>query len=516
MGDIAKNNQRIAKNTLMLYIRMFFVMLVSLYTVRIVLRVLGEENYGIYNVVGGIVVMFSFISKTLAAASQRYFAFEIGRNDYYKLRQVFSITLVLYTIVILIIVLLAETLGLWYLHNKLVIPDNRLYAAEWVFQLSIISFCITLFATPFQAMIIANERMNIYAFVGIVEVVLKLLLVLLLSKITNVDNLILYAILMLLCHLVVDSIYVIYSTKKLQGSNFHFYWEGKVAKEISSFSGWNLFGAISSVLRSQGINMLIGAFFNPVVNAARGLAYQINNALNSFSHNFYTAVRPQIIKLYAQENQKETINLVFRSSKFTFFLMEFLAVPIIIFINPILVFWLDDVPEYTELFSILVIITALIDSLSHPFMALSQATGRVSLYQSVVGTITIMNLPFSWVLLHYGFPPQSTMYVAIALSIVAMIARVLIIKKLVGISIGQFIVDVISYLVLTSSLIAAISLLIKRFIYDVHPNIILLFASMAISVLFAIGVIYLLGLNKRERAVIWRMVENRIHMLRGK
>ncbi len=510
MTDVSSNNKRLAKNTLMLYVRMLLVMFVSLFTVRLVLHILGEQDYGIYNVVGGIVVMFSFLSKTLAAASNRYFAFYIGKNDNELLGQVFSVTFRLYLIVIFIIILLVETLGLWFLYNKMTIPPERLIAAEWVFHFSVISFSLTLFATPFQAMIIAHEEMNVYAFVGVLEVLLQLFMVILISRSDSYDILVLYALIMLLNRVVVEGVYFLYSYVKYPVCHIIAYWNSSLAKEIASFSAWNLFGAISNIIRSQGINILINTFFNPAINAARGLAYQVNQALNVFSSNFYTAVRPQITKYYAQNNQKETLHLVFRSSKMTFYLLFFLAAPLLIFIEPVLSFWLENVPDYTSTFTKLVICVAILDALSHPLMALAQATGQVKLYQFIVGSLTILNLPISWFFLYLGYSATSTMVVALALSLIALFARLLVLYHIINFPLKSYFHSVIMSISKTSVVILVVIYLIKRFIYDFEPNYIFLFISLCISVFLSILLIYTLGSTNDEKLAIKSFVSSRI------
>ena len=429
MSPKAENNKRIARNTLMLYFRMGLVLLISLYVSRVVLKVLGEDDYGIYNVVGGVVVMFSFLSRTLASASQRYFAYELGRGDHEKLNRIFNINLLLFCIVIGIIFVLAETVGLWFLHHKMTISAERMYAANWIYQFSILSFCTNLIAIPYQAVIIAREKMHFYAFVGIMEALLNLTFALLLSLLKwNSDRLIIYGALMLVVHVTTNSGYVIVSRKRFEETKIKYYWEREQVREIVSYSGWNLFGAIASVVRSQGINLLINVFFNPAINAARGLSYQVNNALNQFASNFYTAVRPQVTKYYAQGDKSATFSLVFSSSKFCFFLLLLGAVPVLTFPHEVLDIWLVDIPRYTELFVLLVIIIGLIDSISNPLMTLAQATGKVKVYQSVVGGIIILNLPISWVFLHCGFSAEYTMYVAIVVAMLALFTRLTILK----------------------------------------------------------------------------------------
>lgn len=501
-------NNRVLKNTIALYIRMLFVMLISLYTSRIVLDVLGEQDYGIYNVVGGIVVMFAFLSRTLASASQRYFAFELGRKDLYRLNKFFNITLILYLIIVAVIVILAESIGIWYINNVMIIPPERVVAAKWVFQVSVLSFCITILATPFQAIIIANERMGIYAVVGILEASIHLGLILLLKyKDFSIDLLIAYSILMLLNVVINQSIYVFYSRARFKSEvKFKWEWDKGLALEMLSYSWWNIFGAVANIVRSQGINMLLNAFFSPVVNAARGIAYQVNNALNSFANSFYTAVRPQVTKLYAQQKIDSTISLVTKSSKLTFYLLLFLAAPVLALTEQLLGLWLVSVPEYTVLFTRLVIVVALIDSLSHPIMTLAQATGRVALYQIVVSFLIMLILPISWVFLKNGFPPSSALYVSIVISGVCLFARLFIIHYLVpAFSIIGYLRDVLLIISLSAVLTICWSIACKYFLLK-SDSVIILLAVFALSVIGNIVIIYLVGMNAQERSLAISML----------
>jgi len=507
----ADNNKRIAKNTFMLYVRMGLVMLISLYTARVVLSVLGEEDYGIYNVVGGVVVMFSFLSRTLASASQRFFAFELGRGDYDKLNKIFNINLVLFAIVIGIVILLAETIGLWFLHAKMTIPNERMYAADWIYQFAVLSFCTNLIAIPYQATIIARERMNFYAIVGIVEAFLNLAFVLLLKFMNwSVDVLIVYGALMLVVHIITNGSYVVVARHRFEETKWKFYWEKRQVKEIISYSGWNLFGAVAGIIRSQGINILINVFFNPAINAARGLSYQVNNALNQFASNFYTAVKPQVTKYYAQGDRSATMSLVFSSSKFSFYLLLFLAVPVIVFSHEILDVWLVDIPDYTELFMVLVVIIGLIDAISNPLMTLAQATGKVKLYQAVVGSIIIMNLPLSWLFLHFGYPAEYTMYVAILVAITALVSRMFILKKIDDFPVGRFLNNVLLKLLLTSLCALSLTWIIKRYIFCDSSNLWNLLGCICLSVLVTILAIVFIGFNARERNAIKGIVMSKL------
>lgn len=510
MAKEVSNNKLIAKNTIALYVRMLFAMIVSLYTSRVVLEYLGETDYGIQNVVAGIVTMFAFLSNTLASASQRYFAFELGRNNISRLQKIFSLTTLLYLIVIAIIVLLAETVGIWFVNEKMCISADRLYAANVVFQLSILSFCVTIFATPYQAIIIARERMDVYALVGILDAVLHLLFVLFLQYfISNYDCLIAYGFVMLLYKCICQFLYVYYASSKFKESKFVFCWDGSLAKEMLSYSAWNVFGAVAQICRSQGINMLISVFFLPVVNAARGIAYQVENALNVFATNFYTAVRPQVTKRYASGDVNSAMSLVYSSSKFTYFLLAFVSVPMIVFIEHIIGIWLVKVPELAPVFTKLVIIMALIDSLSNPLMTIMQATGKVKIYQLVTGTLVLLNFPISWIFLYCGYSAEYTMYVGILIALISLLSRLIIVKHYVGFSLRKYFKYVLTRVVIVTFCALLISQTISVLILS-DLSIFNVLSSYTLSVLVTIGLIYFIGLTKDEREVITQIIQKRI------
>lgn len=512
MTDISSDNKRIAKNTLMLYIRMFFTMIVSLYTTRVVLKALGEQDYGIYNVVGGIVVMFSFLSRVLASASQRFFAFELGRKNHERLKQVFSITQILYVFVIVIIIIAAESLGLWFLHSKATIPAERMVAANWIFQFSVISFSLHLFTTPYQADIIAREKMDVYAFIGILEAVLHLLLALALQFIPfSKDILIVYGLMVLFNAMIVNGSYIGYALRKYEESHFKYFWDTKLAREILSYSGWNLFGAVAGVARSQGINMLINVFFNPAINAARGIAYQINSAINQFANNFYTAVRPQVTKNYAKGDIRATLSLVFSSSKLTYYLLLFVAVPIMVFASPILELWLEKVPDHTLLFTELVIIVALVDSLSNPLITLAQATGKVAVYQFVVGSLLLLNLPISYIFLKLGYPAEVTMVVAIAIAVLSLLARLIILRRLVQFPVRRYTVQVLLKISVPTVISFGLVYILKIAVFPSIDSAAFLLLKLVTAVGLTIGAILLTGLNKSEKDMLKNAVLNKIN-----
>ncbi len=510
------NSRRLAKNTLLLYFRQILIMAVSLYTVRVVLATLGAEDYGIYNVVAGVVTMFGFLSGAMASSSQRYFSYDLGKKDSEHLKTTFSVTFQIYLVIAFFVAVLAETLGLWFVNTKLVIPSERMIAANWIFQGAVVSFLLSLITSPYMASIIAHENMNIYAYASIIEVLLKLGIVFLL-KVLPYDKLIVYGLLLATVSLINTSIYRLYCYKSYGECKFRFLRDRKLFKEIVSYSGWNLFGNIAGIFKNQGINILLNLHFGTLVNAARGIASQVNSAVVTFSGNFSTALRPQIIKTYAANKKEETMNLVFRGCKFTFFLMYIFTLPLCLEMNSILALWLKNPPEYAVLFTQLVLMDALIDSISYPLMTLAQATGKIRLYQSVVGGILLFNLPVSFAVLKQGAPAYSVMLVAIALSITAFIIRLFIVSHLSGLGIRRFVVDTI---LPCAGVVICSAILPVLFVLFIKESFLRMFASVFICGISTIASILFVGMTKNERNAvvqkIYSVMRNLIQRLKTK
>jgi O-antigen/teichoic acid export membrane protein len=502
----SENNKRIAKNTLMLYFRMLLIMAVNLYTVRIVLKTLGVVDYGIYNVVGGVVVMFSFLSGTMASASERFFAFELGRNDYIQLKRTFSLTVTTYVLLSIIILILAETLGLWFLNTQLVIPVQRMDAANWIYQFAVLSFITTIMTIPYQASIIAHENMNVYAYVSIIEAFLKLGIVYVLIYF-SVDKLKLYGSLIFISTSIITFMYRTVCIKKYKECHFKFYWNKKLFSTLISYSGWNLFGSVAGILNNQGINILLNIFFGPVVNAARAIAYQVNTAVNQFVSNFFMAVRPQITKHYAADEKPEMMKLIFQSSKLSYFLLLLLSMPVLLETNFILTLWLKRVPEYAVVFSRLVIISALIDSLSNSLVTAALATGKVKRYQMIVGGVLLLNLPISFLFLKFGFPPQTTLYLAIIFSIIGLFLRLWMLNNMIGISVFAFTKNVLVLVIAVS----AIAYILPIYISYIQVEGLTRFIIVGFTgLLTSIVAIYFIGLTKNERNYILQIIKNKI------
>jgi len=496
----SQNNRRIAKNTLMLYFRMILTMVVSLYTSRVILNTLGFEDYGIYNVVGGVVSMFTFFNSAMSSATQRFLSYEIGRGDFVQLRKTFNATKIIHIGIAVLIFILAETVGLWFVKTYLVIPAERLEAAIWVYHFSVLSFMVSVIQVPYNATIIAHERMNVYAYVSIIEVTLKLLIVFMLTWITF-DKLKIYGILYFCVVFIIAAIYRLYTRRNFQESRFKVVKDKKLYKTLISYSGWNLFGNIASVAKGQGVNILLNIFFGPVVNAARGIAMQVQTAVNSFVTNFQMAVNPQIIKSYASEEREYMTSLVIRSSKFSFYLLLLLSLPIIIEIDQILKFWLKTVPDYSSIFTILVLVIVLIDCVSGPLMTAIQATGKIKVYQSVVGSLLILILPISYFFLKQGYSPEITLYVNIVISIVALFFRLYLVWKLLEFPVLRFAKEII----LKNIIIVLLSLSLPLFIrYFMEENLIRLIVIVFVTLIWNATIIFVIGLLKSEKAIVIR------------
>jgi O-antigen/teichoic acid export membrane protein len=503
-----QNNKRIAKNTLMLYFRMILTMLVSLYTSRVVLNTLGVEDYGIYNVVGGVVVMFGFLNSSMASATNRFLSFELGRKDYVRLRNIFSMSVNIHSIIALVIFLLAETVGLWFLNTQLKIPAARFNAAFWVYQFSVLSFMVSIVRVPYNSMIIAHERMNIYAWMSIIEVVLKLLIVYLLL-IVSFDKLKLYSALTFLVTLLISVIYAVYCLRKFNEAKYRFYWEPQLFKQVFSHSGWMLFGTTANMLSTQGINMLMNIFFGVTVNAARAIAYQIQGAVNTFVSNFMMAVNPQIIKLYAQNDMDIMYKLVFRASRYSFYLFFVMALPVLMLTETFLTWWLKIVPEFAVLFTRLTIIDLGFTVFYGPLATINQATGKIKNYQLAI-TILFLTI-FASTLIAYkvGMPSYTAFIIMIITSVIGVFMRLLIIKRQIQFSISLYIRNVLYKTFSVAILSIPLPLLLlKSFGNDFLQFIIVGLASV-LSVTISVWVV---GMEESERSFF----RQKIKMLKSK
>jgi O-antigen/teichoic acid export membrane protein len=423
------NNKRIIKNTLFLYIRMIFTIGVNLYTSRLVLETLGIEDYGIYNIVAGVIVMFGFLNASMSGATSRFLTFELGKGNRKSLLKTFSASLTVHFIIAGIIFILGETFGLWWMNTKLVINPTKLYAAQWVYQFSIISAIFSIIQVPYNAMIVAHEKMNIYAYIEIFNSSLKLGIILLLN-IINYDKLILYAFLILCASVFITIIYRICCIKIISPFKFNVKWNKEIILPMLQFSTWDLYGNMSVIAKTQGVNMLLNLFFGVLVNAAYGIANQVQCAVNSFSSNFLLAVRPQVMKYFASGEIEKMKSLMNNSSKFAFILMYLLELPFILECNFILHLWLKKVPEYALIFTQLNLIPSLIYTLCSPMVFAIHASGKIKGFSFITGTIYLSVIPFSYLFFKMGFSPIIPYILNIILMMILYIAVTLILQYL--------------------------------------------------------------------------------------
>lgn len=495
MLDATTNNKRIAKNTLLLYFRMLLMMIVSLYTSRIVLNALGVEDFGIYNVVGGVVAMFTIISGSLSAAISRFITFELGRGDSKNLKKIFSAAVTIQLFLSLLIVILIESVGVWFLNTKMTIPTDRLIAANWVLQFSIITFVVNLISVPYNAMIIAHERMSAFAYISIFEAVGRLTIAFLIV-VSPIDRLVFYAILMCVVAVIVRILYGRYCNKHFSECTYKFHWDEKILKSMFGFAGWNFIGAASSVLRDQGGNIVINLFAGPTVNAARGISVQVNNAITGFVQNFMTALNPQITKSYASGNENYMLTLIYQGARLSFYMLLFLSLPVLINTHYILGLWLKIVPEHAVHFVQLTLLFAMSESISNPLITAMLATGNIRNYQIVVGGLQMLNLPISYYLLRMGCIPETVMIVAICISQCCLAARLFMLRNMIGLSVKTYLKKVYGNVVLVTISSSILPLVLTNCMEESFFKFILLSFISAICTGFAI---YYVGCNKTER-----------------
>ena len=500
MTNHSENTKRIAKNTMMLYCRMLFSMLVSLYTSRVILNALGVEDYGIYNVVGGLVSMFSLISGSLSSSVSRFLTFELGRGDMNRLKLTFSTSLLIHIILAIVVLLLMETIGVWFLNNRMTIPLERLYAANWVFQASIFSFVLNLLSVPYNASIVAHERMGAFAYIGIMQVLLNLIIVLFVAYAPwKFDRLIVYSLLLVVIAISMRTIYWWYCRKNFEECRFKLSFDKQCWKEMSSFAGWNFIGCTAGLLKDQGVNILLNLFVGPVLNAARAIATSVNSAVAGFAGNFMMALNPQITKTYASGELKYCHSLVERGSRFSFFILFMIALPIFLETEFILTLWLKQYPEHTVNFVRLVLILTMIDVLSNTLINLQAATGKIRNYQLIVGGVLLLNFPLSYICLHMGFAPESTLIISILIAVVCMLLRLMFLRKMAQLSMRSYLKNVCIKVLLVATVASVLPVLLQHHIsYGWHRMLVV----GSLCILSSAFSIYFIGCSKGERQFI--------------
>lgn len=422
---------------------MVIVLLITLYTTRVVLKVLGVEDYGIYNVVCGFVSMFAVLNTSMSNGIQRFYNYEYGKNGEEGANKVYCLAVLIQVIIAVIVVILVESVGLWYLHNKMVIPSDRMFAAEWIFQFSILSFVFVILQAPYNAAIMAHERLDYFALLGIVDAVLKLGIVFLLPCLP-VDQLILYGILTASISLFNFSLSYVYCKRKFKEIRFRVLFDKQMFYSMLSFSGWNIFGSLSGMLKEQGINLILNFFFGPIVNAARGIANQLNGGLQSFVSNITMPVRPQVIQSYAKGDYSRTINLTFSISKLSCSFLYLCALPVIVEIDYILHLWLgDSIPEHTNTFVFIIILVSFVNNLNSAISGVIHASGKMMVYQVVSSLISIMCIPTSFLGLKYGLPPEFALIMVFVWATLSQCASLIIMKSVISYSILEYVKKVL-------------------------------------------------------------------------
>ncbi len=498
MTDTRLSNKRIAKNTILLYVRMLLLMLVSLYTSRVVLSTLGVSDFGIYGVVGGIVAMFTFINNAMATGTQRFLTYELGRGDQVRLRKVFSMSVNIHLLLAILVLLLAETVGLWFFYAKMVIPAARLTAAFWVYQFSVLATLVMILSVPYNAVIIAHEKMSAFAYISIFEVVAKLLIVYLLLF-SAWDRLIYYSALVLLVQLTVRFIYSYYCKKHFPESTYRWEPDRQLFREMVGFSGWNFWGNCAAMAFTQGLNLLLNMFFGPVVNAARAVAVQVQSAVFQFSSNFQVALNPQITKSYASGQWDYMHSLIFRSSKFTYLLLFVVSLPVFLKVDYILALWLKEVPPYSAIFLRLILCVTIVDAVANPFMTAAAATGRVKKYQTLVGSILLSILPISYVVLKFGGQPYSVFVVHLCVALIAFVVRLYVVRPMIRLSVSAYVQQVL-FPLLAFTLVGVIPPACYNWYSDDSflSLVLVVLLNICSTVLFG----YFLALSKSEKAFV--------------
>ena len=503
----SSNNKRIAKNTIYLYIRMLLVMGITLYTSRVILQVLGVTDFGIYNVVGGMATSFAFFSSSLSNSTQRFLNVELGKNDIAGVNKIFNLSLLLYMVIIILVIIVAESVGIWLIYNKLVIPAERMLAAQWVFHTTIIGLAITLISSVFDSVLIARENMKIYAYISIIEVLLKLFIVYFLALV-NFDKLQLYAVLFLFSHMLVKSISVIYCIRNYPECKFRLMWDTSLFGRMFRFIGWNGVGTAVYTINDQGINVLLNMFFGPVVNAARGVSAQVGSAVNNFSMNFYTAFRPQIVKSYSGKDYDYFIKLINISARYSFFLMWLLCLPIMLRSEGVLQLWLKEVPDYAPKFVQWILLYQCVNVLTNPFWSGVQAIGNLKGYIMIGSSVFLLAFPISYIFLKFGWDPLIVFQVLVFVRLAYLFVTIFIFRSMIEFSIADYLKKVIVPIVKVSLLSGIILLYIEPYFSNDLWGIV---AITAASVIITLLCICMLGTSVNERTLIKSKIHNFIN-----
>lgn len=495
-------SKRIAKNSLLLYIRTLFVLLINLYTSRVILHTLGVVDYGVYNVVGGVIVMLGYLTNSLSGASSRYITYDLGTGDMNLMRKTFGNILSIHFCMAGVVIIVAETLGLWFVLTQLNIPVERQTAAFWVYQCAILSSVVSLIGVPYNAAIVAHERMSAFAYISIIDAILKLLIAFLILFV-SFDRLIVYSILFLCIQIFDRIVYGLYCTRYFEETKVKMTYDRNLFHEIFSFAGWTMIGNVAAMGSTQGLNMLLNIFFGPVVNAARGIAVQVQSACQQFCSNFQMALNPQLTKSYAQGDLEYMHKLLIRSSKFSFFILFIIVLPLILEADFVLKLWLGVVPEYTVTFVRLMLIISLMSTLSNPIIVSVHATGIIKKFQLIEGIMLLTIVPISYVLLKFfHLSPSIVFIVNLIVEICTQYARIRIVLPMIRMDLLMYVCHVVRPLVVTVISASILPFFVFSTSISNLSSVLSFFMVCLICFISAIGTIYMLGMTSMEKAYI--------------
>lgn len=507
------NNKRIAKNTIILYFRMIITLAISFLTTRITLKALGVEDLGIYNIVGGVIVLFDFVSSGLTNSTLRYLNFAIGKNDEELIKRYFSQSLLIHIFFAVFLVVVGETIGLWFMETQLTIPENRKDVAFWVYQCSIISVVFSILRIPYNSAIIAYEKMTSFAYLGILESILRLSIAYIILFNSNVDKLLLYSILMLLLPFLIFISYYKYCTIRFYTCRYKFIWDKRIIKEMILYIGYNAYGCISWALGIKSIDFLLNIFFNPIVNGARALALTLNGAIQRFNDSIYTAAKPQLIKSYAKEEYYYSMNLSNRVTKYSFYLLLLLGFPVILNTEYILSIWLGEVPEYTVMFTRLAIIESWVTSLPETAKTIIQASGKIKGVEVYARTITLLSFPVSYLILKFLF---IDVYLPIYISIITRIFYwaycINYLRKIIPFKIK----DYLKIIVIPISIVVLLFCLISYGInfYNIENDFLRLIVTSTTIAILGLLAIYYCGITTSDRTLISNFIKKKVKIYR--
>ena len=491
------SSSRLMKNTILLYFRMALLMCINLYTSRIVLEALGVEDFGIYNVVGGIVIMLGFINDSMSVSTRRFLSYELGTGNMKRLHEVFVTSMNIHLIISLVIVILSETIGLWFVLEKMIIPPERITAALWCYQVSVFTAVIDILSYPYISAIVAHEKMKSFAFIAILDAILKLLLVYLLLFF-NYDRLIFYALLYAGEKVLIRMVYNIYCVKTFEECKYKWLFKKDLFKEMAIFAGWNMWGNLAYVCYTQGLNMMLNVFFGSVVNAARGVAVQVQGTVGNFANNFQMAINPQITKTYASGKLKDTHQLIYRGSRFTFCLMLILCLPLIVETPMILSIWLKEVPEGSVVFLRLLLVIVLVQKCTSPLATAVSSTGQIKRYETMVNGLMLFILPIGYLVLKFGGAPWTVFVVYLIIAILSFVVNLYIALPMMELRL----IDYVRYAIKPCAVVMVLSMVVPTIMHLlVIPGMVISCLNIVFTVIATTTICFMFGLDAEERSV---------------